>query len=77
MGFDGTPNERVIDEIVAMNQGVAEGDDLAILAYARGGFGIVLRKALDRLADYFEIALDAAAGGLRRSLPGSYPSPPR
>ena len=58
LAFDRAPHERVVDEVVAVDQDVAEGDDLALVGDARRGFGIVLREALDRLADNLEIPLD-------------------
>ena len=58
LAFDRAPYERVVDEVVAVDQYVAEGDDLAVVVDARRGFGVVLCEALDRLADYLEIALD-------------------
>ena len=59
--FYRTPDERMINKVVAVNEDVAKGYDLAVVANAGGGLGIVLREPPDRLADDLEISLDRLA----------------
>lgn len=59
--LDRAPDERVIDEVVAVNEDVAKSDDLPVVADAGGGLRIMLREPPDCFADDLEIPLDRLA----------------
>jgi hypothetical protein len=55
--LDSAPHKRVIDEVIAVDQHIAKGDDLLVVANPRGSRRVMLRQTLDRLANDLEIAL--------------------
>ncbi len=59
--LDGAPYQRMIEQIVAVDQNVPKSDDRAGIGDARGSQRVMLRQAFDGLADDLEIALDGLA----------------
>jgi hypothetical protein len=51
------PDDRVRDDVLAVNDDVAKSDDLLELANLPGGFGRQPSEPLERLANYLELSL--------------------
>lgn len=56
--FDRAPNEFMIDEIIAVDQNIAERDDLPIVGNTARRILIKIYKTLDSLADNFKAPLN-------------------
>jgi hypothetical protein len=61
VGFGLKTLDRVVHEVVAVHEHVAEPHYPLVLAHPPGGLGIVAPEAPDRLADDLQIPLHALA----------------
>jgi hypothetical protein len=57
----GAPYQRMVHQVVAVDQDVSKGDDLRVLRDALGTSRVHLGQPLDRLADDLEVAFHALA----------------
>lgn len=56
--LDHVPDAVVFDDVVAMDENVAESDDLFVRAETPGGVSVDTSEAIDGLPDHLKITLD-------------------
>ena len=61
MILDDIPNDLIIDDIVAVNENVAEGDDLGVFGDLTGKIRIEFQQSAQGFADNFKLSFDGGA----------------